>query len=92
MSRLTPMTGMALLAITLAACGGNHEELMQTANLVLLHGRLHTLDPAVPDATALAIVGDRIAKVGSDKEVSALMGQFGAVGRAGLAAKAVSAR
>lgn len=47
---------------------------MQTANLVLVHGRIHTLDPAVPDATALAVIGDRIAKVASDKEINSLVG------------------
>jgi predicted amidohydrolase YtcJ len=67
-------TGIALLAFLLAACSGKSEDSMQTANLVLVHGRIHTLDPAVPDSTALAVIGDRIAKVSSDKEISALVG------------------
>ncbi|MCI0409709.1 MAG: amidohydrolase family protein, partial [Acidobacteria bacterium] len=74
MYRRSRMTGIALLVFLLVACGGKNEESMQTANLVLVHGRIHTLDPAVPDSTALAVIGDRIAKVGSDKEISALVG------------------
>ncbi|MCI0656953.1 MAG: amidohydrolase family protein, partial [Acidobacteria bacterium] len=74
MKRPSRHAGIALLAFLLAACSGKKEEPMQTASLVLVHGRIHTLDPAVPDATALAVIGDRIAKVASDKEISALVG------------------
>jgi len=69
-----PGIGFVLLIFLLAACGGKREDSMQTANLVLVHGRIHTLDPAVPDATALAVIGDRIAKVASDKEINSLVG------------------
>ncbi|MEQ9260305.1 MAG: amidohydrolase, partial [Roseovarius sp.] len=41
------------------------------ADLILMNGRLTTLDPATPDATALAISDGRIAAVGSDREVMA---------------------
>ncbi|MDQ0314500.1 amidohydrolase [Amorphus orientalis] len=41
------------------------------ADLILLNGRLTTLDPATPDATALAIKGGRFVAVGSDKAVMA---------------------
>ena len=74
MSRSSRIPGIAFLAFLLAACGGRSEEPMQTASLVLVHGRIHTLDPAVPDSTALAVIGDRIAKIASDKEISALVG------------------
>ena len=66
--------GIALLSFLLAACGGKREDSMQTADVVLVHGRIHTLDPAVPDSTALAVIGDRIAKVASDKEINSLVG------------------
>jgi predicted amidohydrolase YtcJ len=68
------LAGIALLASALAACGGKNEDLMKTAGVVLVHGRIHTLDPALPEATALAVIGDRIVKVGSDKEVGTLVG------------------
>jgi predicted amidohydrolase YtcJ len=39
------------------------------ADLVLAHGRILTLDPGRPRATALAVAGGRIAAVGADREV-----------------------
>jgi predicted amidohydrolase YtcJ len=40
-----------------------------TADLILLNGRVYTLDPAKPWAEAVAIAGDRILAVGSVDEV-----------------------
>jgi hypothetical protein len=45
------------------------------ADVLLLNGRIHTLDPKRPRASALAIVGDRLAVVGSDAEARALRGR-----------------
>ncbi len=42
--------------------------------LALVGGVIHTLDPAQPRATALAIAGDRIVAVGSDEEITARVG------------------
>lgn len=39
------------------------------ADLVILHGHVYTVDKAQPHAEALAIVGDRIAAVGSETEI-----------------------
>lgn len=39
------------------------------ADLVLLHGRIATVDPARPFATAIAMRGDRIVAVGGDAEI-----------------------
>src|ERR1700757_1071498 len=44
------------------------------ADLVLLHGRIHTEDPKRSVAQALAVRGSIIVAVGSDAEVSALAG------------------
>lgn len=44
------------------------------ADLVLLHGRLLTMDAHRPEAQAVAIAGDRILAVGSDQEMRALIG------------------
>lgn len=41
------------------------------ADLILMNGRLTTLDPATPDATALAITHGKITAVGTDKAVMA---------------------
>src|SRR5690242_9282197 len=39
------------------------------ADLVLLHGRIATVDPARPFVTAIAMRGDRIVAVGGDAEI-----------------------
>ena len=44
-------------------------------DLVLHHGVVLTLDPALPSATAIAIRGDRIAAVGADADIQSLAGE-----------------
>ncbi|MEP7187964.1 MAG: amidohydrolase [Roseiflexaceae bacterium] len=46
---------------------------MQT-DVILLGGTIHTIDPTHPQATALAIAGDRIIAVGDDAAIDALAG------------------
>jgi len=41
------------------------------SDLVLYNGRITTLDPAVPEASAVLISGGRVAQTGSDREVLA---------------------
>ena len=53
------------LAFSLAAVGAAG----QPADLVLLNGRVYTLDPGRPWAEGVAITGDRIAAVGTSVEV-----------------------
>ena len=45
--------------------------------IVLYNGNIHTMDPARPRATALAIAGNRIVAVGDDAEMQALVGPDG---------------
>src|SRR5678815_4575613 len=40
-----------------------------TADLILVHGRIYTLDAQKPWAEALAIRGERIVAVGGDREI-----------------------
>lgn len=42
------------------------------ADTVLLGGRIITMDPALPDASAVAVRGDRIVAVGSDADILAM--------------------
>ncbi len=44
-------------------------------SLVLLNGKVVTVDEEVPDGEALAVRGDRILAVGSDEEIRALVGR-----------------
>ncbi|MEO1687256.1 MAG: amidohydrolase [Pseudomonadota bacterium] len=61
-----------------AALSGPTAALAQTgyADLVLLGGRITTMDPARPEATALAIRDGVFAAVGSDAEMQPLIGPF----------------
>src|SRR5574341_1282384 len=45
------------------------------ADLVLLGGKIVTMDPKRPTAEAVAVRGDRIVAVGSDKDVAGLIGK-----------------
>ncbi|WTW93178.1 amidohydrolase [Streptomycetaceae bacterium NBC_01309] len=46
----------------------------QTADLVLRGARIHTVDPDLPEAEALAVVGGRIAWIGPDTGAAAWIG------------------
>ncbi|MER3436387.1 MAG: amidohydrolase, partial [Chloroflexota bacterium] len=45
-----------------------------SGNLVLVNGRILTMDPDRPEVTAVAILGGRIAAIGSDADVRAAVG------------------
>lgn len=55
-----------LLMAVVAGCAATPPEI---ADLVLINGRVVTVDEARPTAQAVAIVGDRIAAVGSDRAI-----------------------
>jgi len=55
----------------LAGCSPPEE---QTADLVLHHGKVVTVDDAVPDGEALAVRDGRILAVGTDEEIDAYIG------------------
>ncbi|MDI3291187.1 amidohydrolase [Polyangium sp. 15x6] len=71
----------ALLAATLAplalGCGAASSQSTQSqtpADFVLLGGAVRTMDPARPEASAIAVRGERIVAVGTDAEVGAFIG------------------
>jgi predicted amidohydrolase YtcJ len=45
------------------------------ADVVLLHGKIWTVNPKQPEAAALAVRGDRIVAVGADAEIRPLVGR-----------------
>jgi predicted amidohydrolase YtcJ len=45
-----------------------------SADLVIVHAKVWTVDAAHPEGQALAVIGDRIVAVGSDKEIAAWRG------------------
>ncbi len=70
-SRLFAGLLLALAPLLLFTLLGSSQSLPTrvTASLVIHHGRVHTLDRALPEAQAVAIAGERIAAVGSDEQV-----------------------
>ena len=65
---LAPLVLAALAAAVLAA------ESRPSADLVVTNARVWTVDPARPDAEALAVIGERIVAVGSKSEIQAWHG------------------
>jgi predicted amidohydrolase YtcJ len=58
--------------LALAGVGWTLQQASPAADLVLVNGRVYTLDAARPWAEAVAVRGDRIAAVGTNAEVRAL--------------------
>ena len=58
----------AAAAATAAAAAGAAPQI--SADLLLLHGRIYTLDPAHPWAEAIAVAGGRVIAVGSDADLA----------------------
>ena len=64
------------LALTLVACGESPEqETHAVADLVLTNGNVVTVDNNAPVTEAIAVIGDRIAAVGSTDEIAAYIGE-----------------
>lgn len=68
------LVGGLILAGTAGALAIGQTVRVTPADVVLVNGRIYTVDPARPWAEAVAISGTRIAAVGSTAEVKALAG------------------
>jgi predicted amidohydrolase YtcJ len=67
------MTRQTLVALGVAVCAaGLMAQGQGGADLVLLNGRIYTVDPATPWAEAVAIRADRIVAVGTTAEITRL--------------------
>lgn len=66
-----------VLALTFIACGKVPEQdtMHPVADLVLTNGNIVTVDEQNPVAEALAVIGDRIADVGSAADIAAYIGE-----------------
>lgn len=64
---------ISLLSMVIGLVGGGGATEPETADVVLRHGKIMTLNAAQPQAQAMAIVGDKIAAVGSDEEMQKLI-------------------
>ncbi len=72
MTSLRP-TALALGALLLASCSSPQTP-ANPADLILLHGKVVTMDSAYPTGAAIAIRGDRIIGVGADPIIEAMAG------------------
>ncbi len=66
--------GIVLTAALLAGCDTPDEAESAAADLVLTNGKIVTVDETLPEAEALAIVGDTIVAVGSSDEMAEYIG------------------
>jgi predicted amidohydrolase YtcJ len=77
-SRRDFVVGAAALttASLLASCrvGRTHAPAVESADLVVRSARITTLDPRLPEVSALAVRGGRFVAIGSDAEVSRTVG------------------
>lgn len=60
-----------LSCVVMSACDGDAS---LTADLVLTNGRIITVDDALPEAEAVAMVGQRIVAVGTTQEIASYIG------------------
>lgn len=72
-----PTSGM--LRVTLLASALAISATAQPADLLLVNGNIHTLDPARPQATALAVRGERLVFVGDEAGAEAFRAGAGRV-------------
>lgn len=66
--------GTFVIIASLAACGSPAPS-GPTADLVLLNGNVVTVDPDIPNTTAIAVGGDRILAVGGDHVIGRYIGE-----------------
>ncbi len=66
--------GISLLASLLLATVAVAQESRPAADLIVRHARIWTVDPARPEAEAVAVLNGRIVAVGSDRAVAAWRG------------------
>ncbi len=65
---------LSAAALLLGACGVSAPEIGGPADLVMLGGRVVTMDPSLPEAEALAVRNGRIAALGGTREIEATIG------------------
>ena len=68
------MFGTLWAALAGAACGGAPPAAGQVADLMIVNGRVFTADEQGPTAQAVAVVGNKILRVGTDRELETLKG------------------
>ena len=68
----TYLAGLLIVALFFSACDVNESN---TADLILINGKVVTIDEEIPDGEAIAIRGDTILAIGTSEEVAAFSGE-----------------
>ncbi len=71
---VVPVGALLFVSVFLVGCVDTSKEKRSEADLVLLNGKLVTVDPGLPEAEALAIAGDTIAAVGRNEDIEEYIG------------------
>ncbi len=71
MIKRVAMVAVLITALLAGACSKGDKEM---ADLVLINGAVHTMDPALSVAEAIAVRDGRILRVGSSADIRALAG------------------
>src|SRR5438874_2657390 len=74
LTRRKTLTKICLLSLTMPNLSRAATAAPLSPEILIINAAIHTLDQTRPTASALAIVGDRIAAVGSTTEIRALAG------------------
>ena len=64
-----PLLSSLILMLALGSCFSASQEPAASADVVVIHGRIYTLEAKHPWAQAIAIRGERILAVGKDREI-----------------------
>jgi predicted amidohydrolase YtcJ len=66
---MLPLRSSLILMFALASCLSTAQDLPASADVVVTHGRIYTVDTKHPWAEAIAIRGEKILAVGTDQEI-----------------------
>ena len=71
---ITIAWSLSVAALTLIAACGQQPPSVQPATLVVMNGKVVTVEPGQADARAVAVAGDRIVAVGNEDEIKRYVG------------------
>ena len=71
---ITIARSLSVAALTVIAACGQQPSSVQPATLVVMNGKVVTVEPGQADARAVAVAGDRIVAVGNEDEIKRYVG------------------
>ena len=74
LNRIVRARAIAFFLVTFCFLANAFSQQVEVADLILRGGKVVTVDPNLPAATAVAVLGDRILSVGSDEDITRFAG------------------